>query len=114
MHQHGYGLRDSVGYAAEAIIANISIGLVGIGLIADGYIFPNDGYGVIPVEVGNMKSGKWSGITATDEKPVRVFRVDFDRTLWILNPRNAKFEVELMRFYHARFSPTFYSLPLFP
>jgi hypothetical protein len=84
MQLHGYELRHNVGFAAEAIAANVLTGLVGIGLIADGYIFPNDGYGVIPVEVGNMKAGKWSGITTTDEKPVRVFPVDFDRTLWCL------------------------------
>lgn len=51
MHQHGYDLQHKVGYVAEAIIANVLTGLVGIGLIADGYIFPNDGYGVIPVEI---------------------------------------------------------------
>ncbi len=96
MHQHGYGLRDNVGFAVEAIMANILTGLVGIGLMADGYIFSNDGYGVIPVEVGNMKPGKWSGITVADEKPVRVFRVDFDRTLWMLNPRHTEFEDQLL------------------
>lgn len=114
MHQHGYGLRDNVGFAAEAIMANILTGLVGIGLMADGYIFSNDGYGVIPVEVGNMKPGKWSGITAADEKPVRVFRVDFDRTLWMLNPRHTEFEDQLLQFYSARLDLSFYSLPLFP
>jgi hypothetical protein len=114
MHQHGYQMSDNVGFLAEASFANILTGLVGIGVIADGYIFPNDGYGVIPVEVGNMKAGKWSGITTADEKPVRVFRVDFDRSLWILNPRNTQFEGQLMQFYNARLSPSFYSLPLFP
>jgi hypothetical protein len=102
-----------VAFVAEAIIANFLTGLVGIGLIADGYIFPNDGYGVIPVEVGNMKAGKWSGITTTDQKHLRVFRVDFDRTLWMLNPRNTKFEEQLFQFYNTILSPSFYSLPLF-
>jgi hypothetical protein len=114
MHQYGYELKDNVGFAAEAIMANILSGLVGTGLIADEYIFPNDGYGVIPVEVGNMKAGKWSGVTTTDRKPVRVFRVDFDGTLWMLNPRNTKFEGQLMKFYTARLHPSFHSLPLFP
>jgi hypothetical protein len=89
-------------------------GLVGVGLVADGYIFPNDRNGVIPVEVGTMKPGKWSGVTATDDKPVRVFRVDFDRTVWMLNRRNTEFEEELLQFYTARLDPSFYSLPLFP
>lgn len=114
MREHGYSFPGKVGFFAEAIVANLFTGLVGIGLVADGYIFPNDRYGVIPVEVGTMKSGKWSGITATDGKPVRVFRVDFDRTLWMLNRRNTEFEEELLKFYAARLDPSFYSLPLFP
>lgn len=48
MRQHGYQFRGNVGFVGEAIVANIFTGLVGIGLTADGYIFPNDGYGVIP------------------------------------------------------------------
>lgn len=114
MYEYGYDLWSNVGFAAEAIVANVLTGLVGIGLIADGYMFTNDGYGVIPVEVGNMEAGKWSGITVSDDKPVRVLRVDFDRTLWMLNPRNTKFEGQLMKFYAARLQPSFHSLPLFP
>lgn len=104
MHQYGYGLED-VWFIAEACVANVLTGLVGIGLMADGYILPNDGYGVIPIEVGRMESGKWSGITTSDDKPVRVFRVDFDRTLWLLNPRNTEFEKQLTQFYTARLDP---------
>jgi hypothetical protein len=105
MYLNGYDFPD-VGFVAEACIANVLTGLVGIGLVAIGYIFSNDGYGVIPVEVGNMTAGKWSGITTSDEKPVRVFRVDFDRTLWMLNPRNTEFEGQLIQFYNARLSPS--------
>jgi hypothetical protein len=114
MRDCGYRFPGKVGFFAEAIGANLFTGLVGIGLVADGYIFPNDRNGVIPVEVGTMKPGKWSGVTATGGKAVRVFRVDFDRTVWMLNRRNTEFEEELLQFYAARLDPSVYSLPLFP
>lgn len=101
-------------FVAEAFVANFLTGLVGIGLLADGYIFPNDGYGVIPVEVGNMKAGKWSGITTTDKKPVRVFRVTLIERSGCLTRATRGLFRQLIQFYNARLSPSFYSLPLFP
>lgn len=113
MREHGYRMLDNVGFCAEASFANLLTGLVGIGHMADGYIFANDGYGVIPVEVGTIKAGKWSGITVADEKPVRVFRCDFDRTVWMINQRETVFEKQLVEYYTKRLSIGAIRLPLF-
>lgn len=104
MSEHGYSLTDNVGFCVEASFANLLTGAIGIRLMADGYIFANDGYGMIPVEVGTMKAGKWSGFTAGDDKPLRVFRVDFDRTSWMINPRGTRFEDHLIDYYRKRLS----------
>jgi hypothetical protein len=79
----------------EAIYPSAS----GIGLRADMYIDLRDGCGPIAVEVGRMKDGKWSHITTQDGKPMRVLRVGFDRSIWMLNPRNTEIETDVMGFY---------------
>jgi hypothetical protein len=111
MRTFGYELHDNVGFLAEASAANILTGLTGIGLVADGYIFSNDGYGVIPVEVGSMRSGKWSAVMTTDDKPIRVLRVDFDLTIWVLRPRNTSFEKQLLQFYGEQLNKPFMEEP---
>lgn len=71
----------------------------GMGLRADMYIDLRDGCGPIAVEVGRMKDGKWSHTTTQDGKPIRVLRVGFDRSIWMLNPRNTEIEIDVMEFY---------------
>lgn len=74
------------------------------GAEADGYISTPDGYGAIAVEVGGMKDGKWSHVTFTDGLPMRVLRIGFDGTVWMLHERKTKFETEYMRFLSKKLS----------
>lgn len=69
---------------------------------ADGYISTPDGCGPIAVEVGNMKDGKWSHVTFTDGLPLRVLRIGFDGSVWMLNERNTKFEIAYLGFLRKK------------
>jgi hypothetical protein len=77
MSQYNYDLPDT-GFIPEAIVANVLAGLIGIGLIADVYIFPSDGLGAIPVEVGRWKaeSGQASSL--------QQMRDPFEFCVWTL------------------------------
>jgi hypothetical protein len=76
----------------EAMTFNILFNCVHIGLRADAYFMLEDGAGPIMIEVGHMKDGKWAHIRAEDGLPVRILRVGFDRSCWLLNPRRTEIE----------------------
>ena len=86
----------------EASLANIIMGTVGNHLTADAYFFIGDNGGPIAVEIGSMKDGKWSTHFGPDGFPVRVLRVGFDRSCWLLNPRNTEIEDFLFNFVRFR------------
>jgi hypothetical protein len=69
----------------------------------------NDGYGVIPVEVGNMEAGKWSGITIGDDHLSTLI----EHYGYLIHATRGS-SGQLMKFYAARLHPSFHSLPLFP
>lgn len=72
---------------------------------ADGYLIPHpDGFGMIAVEVGSMKDGKWSHIIAPDDKPIRVLRIGFDRSVWLLNERYTDFEKKYLMYLRDQFA----------
>lgn len=96
---------EKVGCIAEAAIANLMLGLVEVRLVADCYLLLQDGYGAMPVEVGNMKDGKWEHIKAPDGLPVRVLRIGFDHQCWLLNPRNTELEKLVFSFVQFRLTP---------
>lgn len=62
---------------------------------ADMYIFPGDLSGVILVEIGDTKVGKWNFLKH-DGMPVRVLRITKDRAFGLLNRRNTGFETDLL------------------
>lgn len=102
---------DELGYTVndfwsltEACLANLFGECVGLRLNADAYLFPNDGGGPIMVEIGKMQDGKWSGVIASDSRPVRVLRVGFDRTIWLLNSRKTAMEEELLAYFERKLS----------
>lgn len=65
---------------------------------ADAYILADDGYGVICLEVGQMKESKWEGFTSGDTgTKVRVLRVGKDYSCYLRNSQGTKSEVEFMR-----------------
>ena len=82
----------------EAALANIVMGTVGIGLVADAYFFVEDNGGPIAVEIGRMKDGKWETCFGPDGLPIRILRIGFDRSCWLLNPRNTEIEDLLFNF----------------
>jgi hypothetical protein len=69
-------------------------------IIADYYLYLNDGHHWIPVEVGKMRDGKWSLITDNSTGlPLRVLRAGFDGSVWMLNMRRTQIETDLITFY---------------
>ena len=86
----------------EAALANIVMGTVGIGLVADAYFFVEDNGGPIAVEIGRMKDGKWETCFGPDGLPIRILRIGFDRSCWLLNPRNTEIEDLLFNFVRFR------------
>lgn len=77
--------------------------------VADGYMIPHtDGFGMIAVEVGTMKDGKWSYVVDCDDMPIRVLRIGFDRSVWLLNERNTDFERKYLKYLRGQFA----SVPL--
>ncbi|MBP8292371.1 MAG: hypothetical protein KAX65_06330 [Caldilineaceae bacterium] len=75
-------------------------------LLADAYLALDDcgecGEHLIAVEVGRMKDGKWSHIRYGCGSPMTVLRVGFDRSTWLLNPKNTPIETTVMEFISAR------------
>lgn len=76
----------------------------GINLFGDVYLDLRDGCGPIVVDVGRMEDGKWNHIAVEDGKPIRVLRVGFDKSIWMLNSRDTEIEMDLMAFYRKEFS----------
>jgi hypothetical protein len=65
---------------------------------ADSYIFGGDRMGPpVFIEVGEMRPyDKWSHVIWRDGKPPRILRVCFDGGVYVLNPRDTKFERDLV------------------
>ena len=64
---------------------------------ADMYVYPGDGYGLIPVEVGRMSTSRWEWLYCpADDRPVRVLRVTFERACALLHPRGTQFERDML------------------
>lgn len=82
----------------DPMLPNMLTGLGNSGLIADSYIFINDKPQTMLLEVGNMRDGKWRYVSAPDGLPVRVLRIEFDRSAWIVNPRETKAEQKFFNF----------------
>jgi hypothetical protein len=75
-----------------------------IALAADGYMLPDDKGGPIMVEIGETENGKWSSlIYAEDQRPVRVLRINLDRSVQLLNARQTEFETSMLKFLAAIF-----------
>jgi len=99
-YKYGYDIED-IGCVVEHSVAKcFARCLIGCNLRADSYVMIQDGYGVIPVEVGHMPAGKWDWlISDVDNTPVRVLRVDFDRHAYLLHPRHTQIEDDMMAFF---------------
>jgi len=70
---------------------------------ADAYIFTDDGYGVIMLEVGNMPESKWSGFVNKESKTeIRILRVGKDKSFYLRNPQNTEAENEFLGFLAKR------------
>ncbi len=83
-------------HSTEAYLARAMFGADLQGRVADYYIAPGDGGGLILVEVGNADADKWKGLVAKDGQPVRVLNVKRDRSLTLAHPRNTPFEGDLL------------------
>ena len=91
------------GVIVESSLFNEIFDTVGCRRVADAYLLLSDGAGPVAVEIGNMKDGKWQlFVCSEDKKPVRVLRVGFDGSVWLLNPRNTSIEASLLNWYRAR------------
>ena len=65
-------------------------------------ILPPDDAGPIAVEVGNMPDGKWGEVVHEDGKSIRVLRIGFDRSIWMLRQRYTKAEIALLQLLEER------------
>lgn len=97
-HYGKIGTLERVGFTTEHSVATaLMSSLRQQSRHADAYIWPGDDSALILLEVGNMKDGKWAHLADTDGAPVRVLRIGFDGTCWILHPRHTDFEAHLLR-----------------
>jgi hypothetical protein len=63
----------------------------------DFYLHPNDGYGPILGEVGEMPSARWGHVICADGLPIRILRIGFDFSIGVINPRFTKREIEIQK-----------------
>ena len=96
------------GVFVEHIIAALVIPeLKGYGKHADSYIFTQDSYGPIILEVGNMPESKWETTTCKPNKnKVRVLRVGFDKSFYLRNSVSTDQENEFLGHVAGRLSNT--------
>ncbi len=89
-------------HSAEVYLARAIFGADLQGRVADYYIAPGDGGGLILVEVGNPDADKWTALVAKDGQPVRVLNVKMDRSLTLAHSRNTQFEGDLLSVLRER------------
>ncbi len=89
-------------HSAEVYLARAIFGADLKGRVADYYIAPGDGGGLILVEVGDPDADKWTALVAKDGQPVRVLNVKMDRSLTLAHPRNTPFEGDLLSVLRER------------
>lgn len=80
MYQKGF----DVFYTHDSLTPNYTTDTIR----ADLWIVPLGEEEGFPLEVGKMKVGKWGDM--------RCLRVDFDGSVWFLNPKGTPFEHELL------------------
>ncbi len=89
-------------HSAEMYLARAVFGADLQGRIAQYYIAPGDGGGLIVVEVGDPDADKWTALIAKDGQPVRVLNVRTDKSLTLAHPRNTQFEGDLLSVLRER------------
>ncbi len=89
-------------HSAEAYLAKAMLGADLRGRVADYYIAPGDGGGLILVEVGDPDADKWTELVAKDGQPVRVLNVKTDRSVTLTHPRHTPFEGDLLSILRQR------------
>ncbi len=89
-------------HSTEAYLARAMFGVDLKGHLADYYIAPGDGGGLILLEVGDPDAEKWTEVSAKDGQPVRVLNVKTDRTLTLAHPRHTPFEDDLLSVLRRR------------
>ncbi len=94
--------RRGFSHSAEVYLARALFGADLQGRVADYYIAPGDGGGLILVEVGEPNVDKWTALIAKDGQPVRVLNVRPDRSLTLAHPRDTPFEGDLLSVLRER------------
>ncbi len=84
-------------HTAEASLVKTLLGTDWKEQSANYYIAPDDGGGLIMVEVGARDDQKWEALASKDGQPVRVLTVGFDRSVSLGHPRHTDFEAALLR-----------------
>ncbi len=102
--KHSKKIEQGWGVFIEHIIAAVIIPeLRNYPKHADAYIFTDDGYGVIVLEVGAMPENKWESVTSKETgAKIRILRVGKDKSFYLRNAQNTRAEAEFLGFLNQR------------